>query len=74
LKIICIEAKKVIGTSVAECIDMDMISPDELEAWIKEEYFTLSGKPLTNEYMDFAVVKQFALCPCERMESAKEDA
>jgi hypothetical protein len=27
-----------------------------------------------NEYMDFAVVKQFALCPCERMESAKEDA
>ena len=40
--------------------NMDLISPDELEQWIKEEYFSLSGKPLTDEYMDFAVIKQFA--------------
>ena len=40
--------------------DMDMISPDELENWIKGEYFSLSGKRLTGEYMDFAVVEQFA--------------
>ena len=39
---------------------MEMISPDELEAWIKEEYYSVSGKVLTDEYMDFAVVKQFA--------------
>lgn len=40
--------------------DMDMISPDELEEWIKGEYFSLSGKRLTGEYMDFAVIEQFA--------------
>ena len=40
--------------------DMDIISPDELERWIKEEYFSLSGKALTDEYGDFAVIKQFA--------------
>lgn len=40
--------------------NMDIISPDELETWIKEEYLSLSGKPLTDEYMDFAVIKQFA--------------
>ena len=39
---------------------MDIISPDELEKWIKEEYLSLSGKPLTDKYMDFAVIKQFA--------------
>ncbi len=39
---------------------MDMISPDELETWIQQEYFSLSGKPLTDKYMDFAVVEQFA--------------
>ncbi len=39
---------------------MDLISPDELEKWIKEEYFSVSGKALTDKYMDFAVVKQFA--------------
>ena len=39
---------------------MDLISPDELEAWIKEEYRSLSGKALTDEYMDFAVIEQFA--------------
>ena len=40
--------------------NMDMIYPDELEAWIKKEYFYLSGKALTDEYMDFAVIEQFA--------------
>lgn len=40
--------------------NMDMISADELEKWIKEEYLSLSGKPLTDEYMDFAVIEQFA--------------
>ena len=40
--------------------NMDILSPDELEQWIKEEYLSLSGKPLTDEYMDFAVIKQFA--------------
>ena len=39
---------------------MEIISPDELESWIKEEYQSLSGKALTDEYMDFAVIKQFA--------------
>ncbi len=38
----------------------EIISPDELETWIKEEYRSLSGKPLTDEYMDFAVIEQFA--------------
>ncbi len=40
--------------------NMDPISPDELEKWIKEEYRSLSGKVLTDEYMDFAVIEQFA--------------
>ena len=40
--------------------NMEIISPEELEEWIKEEYLSLSGKPLTDEYMDFAVIKQFA--------------
>ena len=39
---------------------MDAASPDELERWIKEEYLSLSGKPLSDKYMDFAVIKQFA--------------
>ena len=39
---------------------MDIVSPAELEKWIKEEYFSLSGKALTDEYGDFAVIKQFA--------------
>ncbi len=38
----------------------NILSPDELEAWIKQEYYSLSGKVLTDEYMDFAVIKQFA--------------
>ena len=40
--------------------NMDIISSDQLEQWIKEEYLSLSGKPLTDKYMDFAVIKQFA--------------
>lgn len=39
---------------------VDLISPDELEEWIKKEYLSLSGKALTNEYMDFAVIEQFS--------------
>ena len=40
--------------------NMDIISPDELEKWIKEEYRSLSGKVMTDKYMDFAVIEQFA--------------
>ncbi len=40
--------------------DMDLISPEELEAWIRKEYLSLSGKVLTDRYGDFAVIKQFA--------------
>ena len=40
--------------------NMDILSPDELEQWIRVEYFSLSGKAMTDEYMDFAVIKQFA--------------
>lgn len=44
-----------------ECAkNMDIISTEELEKWIKEEYFSLSGKVLTDKYMDFAVIEQFA--------------
>ena len=39
---------------------MDMLSPDELENWIKREYLSLAGKELTDKYMDFAVIAQFA--------------
>ena len=38
----------------------ELLSPDELEAWIGEEYRSLSGKPLTSTYSDFAVIAQFA--------------
>ena len=40
--------------------NMDMLSPDELENWIKREYLSLAGKALTDKYMDFAVIEQFA--------------
>ncbi len=40
--------------------NMEILSPDEMEQWIKEEYFSLSGKELTGEYMDFAKIGQFA--------------
>ena len=39
---------------------MDIITPDELKKWIKEEYLSVSGKELTDKYEDFAVVEQFA--------------
>lgn len=39
--------------------DMDIITAQQLQQWISEEYELLSGKPLTDEYMDFAVIKQF---------------
>lgn len=40
--------------------NMDLISPEELENWIKEEYLSLSGKEMSDKYMDFAIIKQFA--------------
>ena len=40
--------------------NMDIISPDELEQWIKEEYRMLSGKVMTDEFGDCAVIEQFA--------------
>ncbi|MBQ1375251.1 MAG: MobA protein [Clostridia bacterium] len=40
--------------------DMDIVSPDELEEWIKREYLSVSGKALTDKYGNYAVVKQFA--------------
>ena len=40
--------------------NMDIISPEELEQWIKNEYLSLSGKALTDKYGDFAVIQQFA--------------
>ena len=40
--------------------DMDPVPPDALEWWIGEEYRSLSGKPLTGEYGDFAVIARFA--------------
>ena len=40
--------------------NMDIITPDELKKWIKEEYLSVSGKELTDKYEDFAVVEQFA--------------
>ena len=40
--------------------NMELISPDELEKWIKKEYLSVSGKELTDIYEDFAVVEQFA--------------
>ncbi len=40
--------------------NMDMLSPDELEKWIKMEYLAVSGKMMTDKYGDFAVIEQFA--------------
>ncbi|MCR5809210.1 MAG: hypothetical protein K6G56_06565 [Clostridiales bacterium] len=40
--------------------NMELITPDELEEWIKAEYLSVSGKALTDEYGDFAVVDEFA--------------
>ena len=40
--------------------NMDIITPDALEAWIKAEYLSLSGKPMTDKYGDFARIAQFA--------------
>ena len=40
--------------------NMDMLSADELEKWIKNEYFSLSGKEMTGEYGDFVRIERFA--------------
>lgn len=39
---------------------MELIPPDALEQWIKDEYRSLAGKALTDRYSDFAVIEQFA--------------
>ena len=39
--------------------NMDIISANELDEWIKKEYFSLSGKELTLEG-DCAVIERFA--------------
>ena len=44
----------------ARAENMDILSSDALEQWIKEEYRSLSGKALTDTYGDFAVIDQFA--------------
>ena len=40
--------------------NMEVLSPQELETWIASEYLSLSGKVLTDEYMDFAVIARFS--------------
>ena len=40
--------------------NMELITPDELEEWIKAEYLSVSGQALTDEYGDFAVFDEFA--------------
>ena len=40
--------------------NMDIRSPDDLEDWIKREYQSLSGKPLTDDYGDYAKIRRFA--------------
>ena len=40
--------------------NMDIVSPEELEAWIKKEFFSVAGKELTDVPGDIAVVEQFA--------------
>ncbi len=40
--------------------NMELISPEELEAWIKQEYLSVAGKAMTDQYGDFAIVRQFA--------------
>ena len=37
--------------------NMDIISPDELEKWVKDEYAVLAEKPFMEE--DYAVIEQF---------------
>ena len=40
--------------------NMELITPEELEAWIKKEYCSVAGKALTDQYGDYAIVRQFA--------------
>ena len=40
--------------------NIDIISADELERWIKGVYFSLSGKIMTDKDDDSAVIEQFA--------------
>ena len=40
--------------------NMEIVSPDELEEWIRAEYLSVAGKPMTDKYGDYAIVQQFA--------------
>ena len=40
--------------------NMDIVSPDELEKWIKKEFFSVAGKELTDRPGDIAVIERFA--------------
>lgn len=40
--------------------NMDALTPDELEQWIKDEYYSLSGKVMTDKFEDSAIIEQFA--------------
>ena len=40
--------------------DMGIVSPEVLERWIQGEYFSLSGKDMTDYQAGFAVIEQFA--------------
>ena len=40
--------------------NMELITPEELEAWIKQEYLSVAGKAMTDQYGDYAIVRQFA--------------
>ena len=39
--------------------NMEIVSPGELEKWIKKEYLSLSHKPLTGKYGDYAKIRAF---------------
>ena len=40
--------------------DMDCFSLEELESWIKYEYGSLAGQPMTGEPTDMVYVEQFS--------------
>lgn len=40
--------------------NMNITSSEQLEVWIKDEYFLISGKVMTDKEDDFAMIKQFA--------------
>ena len=40
--------------------EMDIISEDELEQWIKDEHLALTGKAMTGGINDYGYVEQFS--------------